>query len=191
MRQITGKNIELQPLEWNANSHSGYLIRLALCVHLSGANCCVSHCRVQSWDWWGCWPLHWLFWCRSAAPVATSGETAEEKLPPSLSKQVCYEFVFAIHMYIHVRTLQNLFAYSYVQYESKKSSRFRSVPFFFPFQPFRSVPYRSVHFCSNRLPWANSFSARHEFVCKIHCLCWRSIARLFSTTRSRDGFFLP
>ena len=68
---------------------------------------------------------------------------------------------------------------------------FRSVSFFFPFQPFRSVPYRSVHFRSNRLPRANSFSARHEFVCKIHCVRWRSIARLFSTTRSRDGFFLP
>ena len=74
----------------------------------------------------------------------------------------------------------------------KKNSRFRSVPFFFPFQPFRSVPfrslpYRSVHFRSNHLPWANSFSAIHEFVCKIHCVRWRSIARLFSTTTSRDG----
>ena len=64
----------------------------------------------------------------------------------------------------------------------KKSCRF--VPFFIPFFPFRSVPFRS-----NRLPRANSFSARHEFVCKIHCVRWRSIARLFSTTRSRDGFF--
>ena len=72
---------------------------------------------------------------------------------------------------------------------------FRSVPFFIPFLPFRSVPFRSipfrsVHFRSNRLPRVNSFSARHEFVCKIHCVRWRSIARLFSTTRSRDGFFL-
>ena len=65
----------------------------------------------------------------------------------------------------------------------------RSVPF--RSVPFRSVPFRSVHFRSNRLPQANSFSARHEFVCKIHCVRWRSIARLFSTTRSRDGFFLP
>ena len=35
----------------------------------------------------------------------------------------------------------------YVQYESKKAP-FRSVPFFFPFQPFRSVPFRSVPFTS-------------------------------------------
>ena len=35
----------------------------------------------------------------------------------------------------------------------------------------------------------NSFSARHEFVCKIHCVRWKSIARLFSTTRSRDGSY--
>ena len=40
-----------------------------------------------------------------------------------------------------------------------------------------SVPFRSVHFRSNRLPRENSFSARHEFVCKIHCVRWRSIAR--------------
>ena len=90
-----------------------------------------------------------------------------------------------------------------IQYESKKvpvSVPFRSllypVPFhsvFFPVStvPVRSVPYHSIHFRSNRLPRANSFSARHEFVCKIHCVRWRSIARLFSTTRSRDGFFLP
>ena len=52
----------------------------------------------------------------------------------------------------------------------------------------KSSRFRSVHFRSNRLPRANSFSARHEFVCKIHCVRWRSIARLFSTTRSRDGF---
>ena len=77
----------------------------------------------------------------------------------------------------------------------QKKPRFRSVPFrsvFLPVStvPVRSVPYRSVHFRSNRLPRANSFSARHEFVCKIHWVRWRSIARLFSTTRSRDGFFL-
>ena len=73
----------------------------------------------------------------------------------------------------------------------------RSVPFFFPFHPFRSVPFRSVpfrsvhsvHFHSNRLPRANSFSARHEFVCKIHCVRWRSIARLFSTTIDEEMGF--
>ena len=41
--------------------------------------------------------------------------------------------------------------------------------------PVRSIPYRSVHFRSNRLPRANSFSARREFVSKIHCVHWRSI----------------
>ena len=59
-----------------------------------------------------------------------------------------------------------------------------SVPFRFSSRFNRSVPFRFVHFHSNRLPRANSFSARHEFVCKIHCVRWRSIARLFSTTRS-------
>ena len=75
--------------------------------------------------------------------------------------------------------------------QKKAPFLFRSV--FLPVStvPVRSVPYRSVHFRSNRLPRANSFSARHEFVCKFHCVRWRSIARLFSTTRSRDGFFLP
>ena len=67
------------------------------------------------------------------------------------------------------RTLHAHTVYVYVirssdiQYESKKSPvsvPFRSVPFFFPFQPFWSVPFRSVHFRSNRLPRANSFSAR-------------------------------
>ena len=65
-----------------------------------------------------------------------------------------------------------------------------SVPFhsvFLPvFLPVSTVPIRSVHF---RLPRANSFSTRHEFVCKIHCMRWRSVGRLFSTTRSRDGSY--
>ena len=55
--------------------------------------------------------------------------------------------------------------------------------------PVSTVLVRSVHFHSNRLLRANSFSARCEFVGKIHCVRWRSIARLFSTTISRDGFF--
>ena len=85
----------------------------------------------------------------------------------------------------------------HVQYESKKKAPFPfhsvlyPVPFRFSSRFNRSGPFHSVHFRSNRLPRANSFSARHEFVCKIHCVRWRSIARLFSTTRSRDGFFLP
>ena len=85
--------------------------------------------------------------------------------------------------------------YSTCQKKSPVSVPFRfisrSVPFRFSSRFNRSGPFRSVHFRSNRLPRANSFSARHEFVCKIHCVRWRSIARLFSTTRSRDGFFLP
>ena len=71
----------------------------------------------------------------------------------------------------------------------KKTSRFRSVAFRFSSRFNCSGLVRSVHFRSNRLPWANSFSARREFVGKIHCVRWRSIARLFSTTTSRDGFF--
>ena len=35
-------------------------------------------------------------------------------------------------------------AWHHVQYASKKKPRFHSVPFFFPFQPFRSVPFTSV-----------------------------------------------
>ena len=42
----------------------------------------------------------------------------------------------------------------------------RSVPFRFYSRFNRSGPFRSVHFRSNRLPQANSFSARHEFICK-------------------------
>ena len=83
-----------------------------------------------------------------------------------------------------VKTQSYMWKRTHVQYASKKTSRFRSVPFFFRLN-------RSGHFRSNRLPRANSFSARHEFVGKIHCVRWRSIARLFSTTTSRDGFFLP
>ena len=95
-----------------------------------------------------------------------------------------------MYMYMYVPLLVHT-----VGIKKKFPFPFRSVPFFIPFLPFlsvpfRSIPFRSVHFCSNRLPRVNSFSARHEFVCKIHCVRWRSIARLFSTTRSRDGFFL-
>ena len=82
--------------------------------------------------------------------------------------------------------MASCFFYAYCIYSRHQKKI--PVPFFIPF---RFVLFRSVHFRSNRLPRANSFSARHEFVCKIHCVCWRSIARLFSTTRSRDGFFLP
>ena len=54
--------------------------------------------------------------------------------------------------------------------------------------PVRSVPYHSVHLRSNRLPRANSFSARREFVGKIHCVRWRSIARLFNDYIKRRFF---
>ena len=64
----------------------------------------------------------------------------------------------------------------------KKTSHFRSV-----FLPVSTVPVRSVLYRS--VPRANSFSAMREYVGKIHCVRWRSIARLFSTTTSRDGFF--
>ena len=100
--------------------------------------------------------------------------------------------------HINVHTIQTTQFATYIIHTGgvKKNSRFRSVLFrsvFLPVStvPVLSVPFRSVHFRSNRLSQANSFSARHEFVCKILCVRWRSIARLFSTTRSRDGFFLP
>ena len=76
--------------------------------------------------------------------------------------------------------------YKYSRGQKNFPFPFRSVQFFFPFQLFRSVPYGSVHFRSNHLPRANSFSARREFA---PCVRWRSIAQLFSTTTSRDGFF--
>ena len=47
----------------------------------------------------------------------------------------------------------------------KNNSRFRSFRVFFLFR-FSSHFCRSIPFRSNRLPRANSFSTRHEFVCK-------------------------
>ena len=74
---------------------------------------------------------------------------------------VCiYTAIKIIHVHVHV------------QYESKKAP----VPFRSVFIPVSTIPVCSVHFRSNCLPRANSFSARHEFVCKIHCVRWRSVA---------------
>ena len=80
--------------------------------------------------------------------------------------------------------------YTYSMSQKNFPFPFRSVSLPFSTVPVRSVPFRTVPFTSvpyNRLPRANSFSAGHEFVCKIHCVCWRYIARLFSTIRSEMG----
>ena len=83
--------------------------------------------------------------------------------------------------YAYAYTCTCMYMYSRHQKKVPVSVPFRSVFYSVPFRsvfhpvfavPFRSIPFRSVHFRSNRLPRANSFSARHEFVCKIHCVRW-------------------
>ena len=82
--------------------------------------------------------------------------------------------------------LTSFLNHTYSMSQKKFPFPFRSV-----FLPVSTVPVRSVHFCSNSLPRAKCFSAGHELVSKIHCVRRRSIARPFSTTRSRDGVFVP
>ena len=55
------------------------------------------------------------------------------------------------YFFLHSTSLINMYSFYTCTYTVhtvgvKKSSRFRSVPFFFPFQLFRSVPFRSVPF---------------------------------------------
>ena len=72
---------------------------------------------------------------------------------------------------------------------SKKTSRFRSVPFHFSSRFNRSGPFHTVLFTSVLTVYrGQTVLALGVNSSAIHCVHWRSIARLFSTTTSRDGF---